>query len=135
MALDLQAPGKQTLDFPAAASATNKSNSIFIPGWMEVIGYMQSAAMEAGSDHFEVQVSRDAWSVADADASWVDIQHQDKTAEEYPCSAAAAQGYHFDRANAFVGPARIRLAAVSAAHAAVNQDGQIIYPMFRDLRF
>jgi hypothetical protein len=101
---------------------------------LEIVGYITSGAFEATSDHINTYLSRDPWTVADSAATFVQAVDYTKAHVEFPVDAAAAISvimYHDHRVK---GPYRIRLGIVTGAEAAVNQDGQIIYPIFNDLR-
>jgi len=138
MALSLTDPSSQTWVFPAAAAADENSSSIWIPGYLELIGYEVSKAAEATTDHYEVSGSLDGSknpNLADASITdWINAVHHGATADEWPASTGGALFVIFDANDRIVGPIRIRLRAATAAHAAIDQDGQVVTPLFRDVR-
>jgi hypothetical protein len=140
MAINLTDPTAQTWVFPAAAATQAYSSSIYIPGYLELIGYEVDKAAEATTDHYEAACSLDGTqnpNLADADLSdFVEAVHiaGPGGAEEWPASTAGAVFVWFERSEIMPGPMRVRLLASTAAHADVDQDGQIVTPIFRDTR-
>jgi len=127
MAYSYEAPEDQTWVFPAAASTTSFSNSIWIPGWLEVVGIF-CAALEATSTHLHIQICADGILTADASCTFADAVQEAATVKTL-VHGTAAKSMILD--TPLLGRTRIRLSAEDAAHAAVDQDGQVFTPIFR----
>jgi hypothetical protein len=133
MAYNTQDIQAQTWVFPAAAAATALTNSIWIPAGYEVIGFVPSAALEAGTDELKPQIVPGGVSIstADADAGTFVGLNNSSGAVVYTASAAAVLPYIFSDGEVLRGPMRIRLQAYDNGVGAINQDGQIVYPLIR----
>jgi hypothetical protein len=130
MALDLNDPFSQYFEW----GTTSYSDDVFIPGYCTVVGYITSGAFEATSDHINVQLSRDDFSVLHGAATWITTVDYTKAHVEFPVDASAAISVMMLPDHHITGPYRMRLQIVTGAEAGVNQDGQIIYPIIRDRR-
>jgi hypothetical protein len=133
MALNISDVQAQTWEFPAAASATALSNSIWIPAGYEVVGFTTSAAFEAGTDELKPQIVPGGVAITTADASaGTFVTAQDASGEiVYTASAAAVLPYLFGQDEILRGPIRVRLQAYDNGVGAINQDGQTVYPFIR----
>jgi len=120
-------PEDQTWVFPAAVAATSFSNSIWIPGWLEVIGVF-AEALEATSSHLHLKICADDILTADSAATFADASDEAGNAITW-VHATAAASMIFDVP--LRGRTRLLLSAEDAAHAAVDQDGQVFTPIFR----
>jgi hypothetical protein len=140
MAINLTNPTAQTWVFPAAFFNDTATTEIYTPGYLELIGYEVDKAAEATTDHYEAALSLDGTqnpNLADADLSdFIEAVHISGpgAAEEWPASSSGAVFVWFERSEIMPGPMRVRLLASTAAHADVDQDGQIVTPIFRDTR-
>ena len=135
MAWNLSDLTAQTWEFPAAASAVNESNSIFVGGRYEIIG-IEWEAMEATSAvlHLEAASVTNALSVADASCTFLEIEDKDGAAIALTATYTAAGRMFFNPGDVLLGPCRVRLAAYAAdGTTAVNQDEQVVYPIFREI--
>jgi hypothetical protein len=119
----------QTWVFPAAADTTSFSNSIFIPGRFEVIGAFLEA-LEATSTHLHLQICADGINVLDASCTFADAEDEAGNAITF-VMATANKSKIFDVP--IRGPVRVRLSAEDAAHAAVDQDEQVVTPLIRQI--
>lgn len=135
MAMNLRDVTGQTWEFPAAASAVNESNSIYVGGHYEIIG-IEWEAMEATSNKIKLEIASvaNALSVADASATFNAVVDKDGSAIVLTATLTAAGRMFFDPSAILLGPCRVRLAVYAAdGTTAVNQDGQIVYPIFREV--
>ena len=133
MAMDLADPTAQTWVFPASGSSVNESSGIFISGMYELIGFFWEA-MEATSAVLHFEVTQDSPSILDADATWVQAWDKEGDAllvtEDYTAAGYVAVSPD----QLVIGPIRVRLEAfASDGSTAVDQDEQVITPVFRSM--
>lgn len=135
MAIDYANVTAQTWVFPAAASTTEKSSSIWIGNMYELVG-IQWEALEATSAVIKLEVASVANSLDTDDASctFYTLIGSDGNAITLTATYTAAGRMFFSPSDVLLGPCRVRLAVYAAdGTTAVDQDGQVVYPIFRTI--
>jgi len=124
---DIAAVEAQTWVFPAIGDTESISNSIWIPGYLEVIG-VWAPALEATSTHIHLQICADGILALDSACTFADATDEAGNVIVW-VHATAARSVIFDVP--LRGPIRVLLSAEDVAHAGVDQDEQVFTPIFR----